>query len=181
MCIRDSNLSIAFRAEIENAIGSELDDTILGNHLANVITAGSGNDVIQGRAGNDTLTGGVGDDLFIFGVGDGIDVIDEQRLAGRDVLQLENFPTLDSLEDDIRFSLNGRDLVIDLRLDNSDILDGQVTIRDHVWGGSRIETLELNGTRIDLRNLSDQITATTDSFRISDEPASVFGSLVVPT
>jgi hypothetical protein len=173
------NVSIAFRAEIENAVGSVLDDTLLGNHLANNIIGLDGNDVIEGRAGDDTLSGGVGSDLFVFGVGDGNDVIDEQQGAGRDTIQLTNFPTLDSLEDDLRFSLNGRDLTIDLKLDNSDIVDGSVTITNQVWGAYRIESLELNGTKIDLRNLTEQITPTTDSFRITED-TSVFGNLVVP-
>ncbi len=175
----NENVVIAFRAEIENAIGSDLDDEILGNHLANVVNAGNGNDSIEGRQGDDTLTGGTGSDLFVFGVGDGNDVIDEQQGAGRDTIQLSNFPTLDSLENDLRFSLNGRDLTIDLKLDNSDIVDGSVTITNQIWGAYRIESLELNGTKIDLKNLTEQITPTTDSFRITDD-TSIFGNLVVP-
>ncbi len=175
----NENVSIAFRADIENAIGSVLEDTIVGNALNNEINSGAGNDIIEGSTGDDTLTGAEGNDLFIFGVGDGNDVIDEQTLAGRDTIELTEFPTLDSLQDDIRFQLDGRDLIIDLRLDNSNTSEGSIRITDHIWGGSRIETLELNGTRIDLRNLSDQITATTDTFQLTDA-SSVFGNLVVP-
>ncbi len=174
-----NNVSIAFRATIENAIGSDLDDTLSGNQVDNVITGGLGNDTIEGRQGNDTLTGGPGDDTFLFGVGDGSDSINEDRGAGRDTIQLTNFPTLDSLEDDLRFRLDGRDLIIDLKLDNSDLVDGSVTITNQIWGAYRIESLELNGTKIDLKNLTEQITPTTDSFRITDD-TSLYGNLVVP-
>ena len=174
------NLSIAFRAEIENAIGSDLDDTILGNHLENVITAGSGNDVIQGRTGNDTLTGGVGSDTFLFGVGDGADVIDEQRGAGRDRIELTSFPTLNSLEEDIVFTRSGNDIIIDLKLDNSDISDGQIRIVEQLFGRNRIETLELQGVDIDLVDLSNQLTAAVDQrFQLTGN-SSAFGALVAP-
>ena len=175
------NLAIALRAEIENAIGSNLSDTILGNHLGNVITAGAGNDTLEGRTGNDTLTGGVGSDLFVFGVGDGSDVIDEQRGAGRDTISLASFPTLDSLEDDIRFSRSGNDIIIDLNLDNSDINDGQIRIVEQLFGRNRIETLELGGQRIDLTSISGQLLngAVDQKFELVGG-SSVFGALAAP-
>lgn len=176
----NENVSIAFRATIENAIGSDLDDTLLGNHVANQIIGGSGDDEIEGRAGDDTLTGGVGSDRFVFGVGDGNDVIDEQRGAGRDVIQLTQFPTLDSLEDDLRFTRSGNDIIIDLKLDNSDNSEGQIRIVEQMFGRNRIERLELNGTQIDLVNLSSQLTTASDQqFQITSE-TSAFGNLVAP-
>ena len=176
----NENVSIAFRADIENAIGSDLNDTISGSHLANVIEAGAGNDTIQGRTGNDTLTGGVGSDVFLFGVGDGTDVIDEQCGAGRDIISLTEFPSLDSLEEDLRFTRSGNDIIIDLNLNGSDIDDGQIRVVEHFFGRNRIETLELGGTEIDLVNLSSQLTGSVDQrFQLSDQ-SSVFGSLVTP-
>ena len=173
------NVSIALRAEIENAVGSVLADTITGNHLSNVIDGGAGDDFLEGSTGNDFITGGAGDDIFQFGIGDGQDVIDEQRLAGRDSIRLIQFPTLDSLEDDVKFTLEGRDLVIDLNLDNSDVNDGQIRITNQVWGSFRIETLEFNGTEVDLAALTDQVAPGVDSFRITGETGN-FGQLVVP-
>lgn len=175
----NENVSIALQADIENAIGSEIEDTIFGSHLSNVIDGRAGDDFIEGRAGDDLVTGGVGNDEFVFGVGDGNDTIDEQRGAGVDTIRLTAFPTLDSLEDDLRFRMEGRDLLIDLKLDNSDILDGQIRIVNQVWGRNRVETLELGGTQIDLRNLTEQISLVNDSFRISED-SSNFGNLVVP-
>ena len=58
--------------------GTEKDDTLYGNELANFITGGAGddaisgyggNDILHGGAGNDTLNGGSGNDTLHGGVG----------------------------------------------------------------------------------------------------------------
>jgi Ca2+-binding RTX toxin-like protein len=49
------NLSIAPGALIENVIGGDGNDTILGNSLANLIDGGFGNDTMDGGAGADTF------------------------------------------------------------------------------------------------------------------------------
>ena len=56
------NLSIAYGATIENAIGSTGGDTIIGNAVANAIQGLDGDDVLQGNGGNDSLDGGAGND-----------------------------------------------------------------------------------------------------------------------
>lgn len=48
------NISIAYDAQIENAIGTAFDDSLLGNAMANVLMGGAGNDVLNGGAGIDT-------------------------------------------------------------------------------------------------------------------------------
>ena len=55
-------------SEMENVIGSNYDDQITGNALANVLAGG---------AGNDTLIGGSGADVYLFGRGTGVDRIVE--------------------------------------------------------------------------------------------------------
>ena len=59
--------------------GTEKDDSLYGNELANFITGGAGddaisgyggNDILHGGAGNDTLQGGVGKDTLAGGAGD---------------------------------------------------------------------------------------------------------------
>ena len=49
-----SGLAIAYGAKIENAIGSNFNDILRGNDLANVLNGGTGNDSMYGGAGNDT-------------------------------------------------------------------------------------------------------------------------------
>jgi len=66
---RRDNLSIAFGAVIENAIGTAFADELRGNGAANVL---------DGRGGDDRLAGGLGNDWYVF---------DADTRLGRDVLQ----------------------------------------------------------------------------------------------
>ena len=79
---------------VENIIGSQGNDVITMNGVANVIDGqggndninagagadtvrgGDGNDTIAGGTGNDLLFGDAGDDVFNYTIGDGADVID---------------------------------------------------------------------------------------------------------
>jgi len=47
---------------IDNLLGSSLDDTLIGDVNANLLTGGDGNDTLEGLNGNDTLNGGDGSD-----------------------------------------------------------------------------------------------------------------------
>jgi hypothetical protein len=174
----NDNVAIAYRAEIENATGSIHSDSLFGNHLFNTLRGGDGDDLLEGQGGNDLLFGGVGDDTYVFGIGDGNDTIDEERQAGVDTLRLGNFPNLDRLEEDLRFRMEGRDLLVDLNLDNG-ANEATVRIVNQVWGRSQIETLDLNGTQIDLKALSAQVTASDDTFALGGGSTG-FGLLVVP-
>ncbi len=79
-----NNIAIAFEVEIENAVGSQFDDNLLGNALANTLTGGLGNDQLDGGAGEDTavFTGNSTDYTFrqdgaslIAMGGDGVDTL----------------------------------------------------------------------------------------------------------
>jgi serralysin len=59
-----NNVSIAFGAVIENAIGGFGDDVITGNAVANTLSGGDGADTLTGGAGNDILAGGTGEDTL---------------------------------------------------------------------------------------------------------------------
>lgn len=48
-----NNISIAYTATIENAVGGTANDTLTGNDVANILTGGRGNDTIDGGDGND--------------------------------------------------------------------------------------------------------------------------------
>jgi Ca2+-binding RTX toxin-like protein len=56
---------------IENATGSDFDDTLVGNAEINVLAGESGRDRIDGGAHSDALVGGAGDDTLIGHAGDG--------------------------------------------------------------------------------------------------------------
>jgi Ca2+-binding RTX toxin-like protein len=62
------NISIAYGAAIERAIGGSGADSLTGNALANELIGGAGNDSLTGGAGNDILNGGAGTDTAIFGL-----------------------------------------------------------------------------------------------------------------
>ena len=55
---------------IENAVGSDHDDTLIGDGSANTLRGDAGDDVLMGGAGNDSLWGGEGNDLLIGGTGE---------------------------------------------------------------------------------------------------------------
>jgi Ca2+-binding RTX toxin-like protein len=49
---------------IEDVYGSQLDDTLIGNHKDNTLGGLDGDDVLKGGGGDDTLLGGDGDDYM---------------------------------------------------------------------------------------------------------------------
>ena len=54
---------------IENLLGTNGNDTIVGSNAANTLSGGNGNDTILDAGGNDDVSGGAGDDVFIAGTG----------------------------------------------------------------------------------------------------------------
>jgi serralysin len=81
--------SLVFRGNqaslVENAIGGEGNDKIIGNGAANLLQAGgggdrlvggTGDDTLLGEAGNDTLVAGTGDDVLAGGAGNDIYIVD---------------------------------------------------------------------------------------------------------
>lgn len=54
---------------VEDLFGSQFDDRLGGNGLANLLSGRGGRDVLLGHAGNDRLSGGEGDDTLLGGAG----------------------------------------------------------------------------------------------------------------
>lgn len=63
------NVSIAYGATVENAVGGTGSDRLIGNTVANTLTGNAGNDTLEGRQGADILLGGLGDDVLDGGEG----------------------------------------------------------------------------------------------------------------
>ena len=184
----DENIVINYGTIIENAIGTPRNDTLTGNEADNMLQGNSGDDALTGGGGSDMLYGGRGDDRYIYNVGDQHNVIDEQKLTGRDVLEVrlgDRFG-LDSFSEDISFQRLGRDLLVEFKTDGDDFRSGSMLIKNMLWGGSRVETLRmyhddgtLNGVSIDLTSVFVQSDRTSKSF----EPTGIrgqYGFLVQP-
>jgi Ca2+-binding RTX toxin-like protein len=79
-----NNVTVAYGAIIENAIGGSGDDVITGNDVHNVLRGGAGNDVINGARGDDLMVGGDGNDSYA--VDNTGDIVDETGTSGTDVI-----------------------------------------------------------------------------------------------
>ena len=172
------NIAIAIGAKIENAIGSNNDDQLIGNELGNTLQGGLGNDLIRGMGGNDMLMGGKHNDIYQLGIGDGRDTIDEQRQAGWDSISFRNFPGFDDFMTDLSFRREDRDLIIEYTMDEG-LSQGSVRIENQKWGSYRIESLTIGSTTVDLTNLFAQATGELQQFRTINQTSN-YGSLVVP-
>ena len=99
-----NNLSIAFGAVIENAIGGSGDDRLTGNKVANVLTGSDGNDSLTGGAGADSMDGGEGDDIY---TADGADTITEAADGGFDTMLAKVTVTLAANVEDLVLTGDG--------------------------------------------------------------------------
>lgn len=184
----NDNVVIAYGTYIENAIGTNLDDVINGNELDNVIRGGNGDDTLRGAGGDDTIHGGRGDDTYVYEVGDRHETYDEQKLTGRDSIEvhLGNRFGLDSFSEDVSFQRLGRDLLVEFKTDGDDFRSGSVLIKNQIWGGSRIESLKFmnddgtqSGVTIDLTSVFVQSSANSTSFQATGVRGQ-YGFLVTP-
>jgi Ca2+-binding RTX toxin-like protein len=67
----NTNTKVVLTADtIENAIGGDGNDRLIGNSLDNTLEGGLGNDILNGSTGNDFLFGGDGNDSLTGGDGD---------------------------------------------------------------------------------------------------------------
>jgi Ca2+-binding RTX toxin-like protein len=65
-------------SSIENVVGSNFDDVLVGNFHQNTLNGGLGSDRINGGSGNDILIGGAGADVFVYDTASfGIDTIND--------------------------------------------------------------------------------------------------------
>ena len=180
-----NSLLIAYGCTIENARGGYGADEIQGNEIRNLLFGNYGNDILEGNGGNDVLRGGYNDDTYIWRLGDGRDTIREEKKAGLDAIEIHDGTVLDSLEDDFVFRRFGRDLRIDLTL-NQGPGHGTVLVKDMQWGNSQVEVLRLFdgegdqiGEDIDLKSIFLQADTSSQRFRVTDNYGE-YGFIAVP-
>ncbi len=98
-------LELILLGSIENVVGTEFDDLLIGSREANLLDGRGGNDELRGLEGDDILIGGGGNDLLIGSTGNdqyvfatednvslGSDAIHEDVDGGVDVLDFRGLP-----------------------------------------------------------------------------------------
>jgi len=127
------------------------DDNLRGGAGNDTLLAGAGNDQLAGGEGNDTLDGGTGNDLYFIQKNGGIDTIIELADDGdSNVIVFDNGLSLA----DVRASIVGNDLVLDIFVDGANPSEnGKAIVRDWVTirGIQRISFAD--GLMLDLENL----------------------------
>jgi serralysin len=160
-----SNISIAFSAWIENAVGTAQNDVLRGNAIDNVLSGLAGNDTLIGGAGNDTLyggndddtlDGGSGADVLIGGTGNDIytvdntgDVITEAANAGTDTVQtvLASYTMAGNIEN---LTYTGTSAFVGYGNAQDNVLKGGAS-HDQLFGGDGNDSL-FGGNGNDLLN-----------------------------
>lgn len=111
---------------IENVIGSNDGDVIVGSGLKNVLNGGDGDDLLNGEGGNDVLIGGAGADTFLFQGTFGDDTVTDFE-TGVDRIQVGDLgPEFDGEQNAVQ---DGEDAVISfgdagsIRLAGIDVAD----------------------------------------------------------
>ena len=167
------NVFIGHDTVIENVIGNDTDEVIRGNFADNRLIGAGGNDTISGGAGDDELFGGEGDDTYKWKLSDQNAYIRENFGGGDDTLEISSHWALDDITDDMEFYKSGRDLFIDLTI-NDDISQGVIQVEDMSFGLSRVEMLTIkytDGTNVDvdMKSIFDAVTTTPSRIQLTED------------
>lgn len=114
---------------LENIIGSEFSDVLIGNDVNNTIEALAGNDLLVGNAGDDMLKGG-----------DGSDIVSYRRDPKNVIVNLEQNTATDGFGD--TDTLNSIENVIGSAFDDQIIGDGQTNL---IYAGNGNDRVEARG------------------------------------
>lgn len=182
-----NNVGITFNSVIENATGSNFNDTLNGNDVANVLRGLDGDDTLNGLGGDDAYIGGAGNDTYIVRNVDGNDRLLDSG-SGTDTLEIRSaLPGpygLNSFSGDLKFYRKGVDLYIDMRPDGGSS-QGLIRIVDANSAANRIESLKLIGfdgsqlgATVDLKSIYDDADAASRAYKITGT-AGAFGNLAV--
>ncbi|ELW9233179.1 M10 family metallopeptidase C-terminal domain-containing protein [Proteus mirabilis] len=172
-----SNISIAYKTIIENAIGGKGDDTLIGNPFDNNLIGGDGNDLFYGGDGNDLFYGGSGNDVIYGELGNDVLYGDD----GDDMLiDYYGANMLDGGKGNDRIcvastdrGLPGRNIILGGEGDDEIYLG---TGTHHITGGQGNDTfnffcyegVESNSSIWDFEKSKDKITLITRDFRKVD-------------
>lgn len=147
---------------VENVTGSNGNDFIVGDGLANVLRGGAGDDFLVGGLGIDTLVGGLGADVFVFtGLGQGADII-RDFVPGVDKIGLVDFGFGDVSRDFFNTITNSTGLpasgLPQFIFDNSGAGIGQLTFdADGIGAGVAVLVATLTGPAFVSLSLNDFI------------------------
>ncbi len=132
------------------AVGTILNDTIMGSAGVDTIKAGDGDDVIDGGAGNDNLSGNNGADIYLFGRGAGNDTITN---ADSDSLNVrpDTVRIIEGIKpEEVIFQRSGNNLLLKIT-DASDVLTISGYFLSDATTSSAVELIEFeDGTRLDI-------------------------------
>ena len=131
---------------VNNAFGSNFNDTLLGSGGNDVLNGGNGgNDTLDGRGGNDNLTGGAGADIFVYAAGGGADFITDFSHAQGDRIDVTDVPGIFGLADiQSHATQQGPNTVINFG--NGDIVTLQNVVLANLVAGDFIFPNNITGT-----------------------------------
>ncbi|MEM8743696.1 MAG: M10 family metallopeptidase C-terminal domain-containing protein, partial [Pseudomonadota bacterium] len=170
---------------VENIVGTDFDDELNGNVVANILEGGDGDDRLSGLRGDDTLDGGAGtdtavfegsfadysfatsgDDILVTGTDDGTDTVRDNveqfefsdiTISRTGVLSTLALPPLTNAADTITLPMLGG---VFATLGGDDMVtytDGHITLD----GGSGSDTIDFSGfgsaIRVALLSSSDEV------------------------
>jgi Ca2+-binding RTX toxin-like protein len=99
--------------EIENILGSQFHDHIVGNVIANQLSGGLGDDILDGGSGADTLIGGYGDDrYFVDNANDTIVELTSDNTSDQQAFSIGNYN--DAVVASVNYTLGSNVAVEDL-------------------------------------------------------------------
>lgn len=106
-CVHDGNAQDTLSG-IENAYGTDYDDTLVGDDLDNVLVGKGGNDTLSPGSGYDILNGGNGSDIYDLTGANGTVTIENQATDQASDLVIMSYTNLSSLW----YEVAGDDVVI---------------------------------------------------------------------
>lgn len=170
------NVFIGHDTVIENVIGNDSDETIRGNFADNRLIGAGGDDTISGGAGDDELFGGEGNDTYQWKLSDQNAYIRENFGGGDDTLEISSHWALDDITNDMEFYKSGRDLFIDLTI-NDDVSQGIIQVEDMSFGLSRVEMLKINFTDgttvdVDMKSIFDSVATAPSRIQLTEDTTS---------